>query len=1062
MTYIICTSLLCVLFSCSEDKHPSALNESEFFFSETLASISKDDSVFYIGTEDGDIIRFNLSDNQVEKFQTPFERIYKVLKDTASYWVGTRDMGLCRCKIEGTKFVPSQQHLIPSKGADYSVYDIFLHGQEVFVATSQGLFKVRGKNENNDTLKPLFPADASESPLQVCSFQSLDYDPDNLFCASDSGVLKINLQEDKVDILGPKVGVRNLVTCKGKDFLYAFTGDTILVIDNGKLVESIPLPSPAQLYYHEDSLGINYFFRDDNVLLVKDGDLHNPECFQTMDFRYPTRTKCNNIIVNDKNHSLLVCDHAISLVGHHQDVFSQEGDVKLVCTDKNKIYYLIGNSLFCQDWNGEEKNTPKAYQIKDLTGGTQNILLMEVLNDTLYYVDSDNHIFKTCLYDNYFKNSFFSLFSSDKDITPDSDNLKVLSIGKDNKNVYFGVRDGLLSIDLKKNIPVTTDNDTILTYITNFSLSADRNSLFFSTLNDGVFCQDSTVFRQISSTDSCKFIRDIEFINDTLLLLTNQKLYELKNSALEEKPLDLKGFSRLFALNGHVYGVRNYGIQDLETGVKFLSDIRFNPNACLAVGDTIIACSTNGAWLFNGTNNPETVKFEKSKLFSRTKLLILLTLLLAFVLLAWIYDRYRRKAHLLNQIKTFKNNEYIPDALKSRLEKLEKNKVNQKTLDAEFQTIKQQSIPYLMAAIVRQKMEMTEIDENESVELIGSSDKAINTHAFSTLSKQIEINQSWINDNKDRHENIKKLESLIDELPEIDLVTSGLKSRIGSDKKLKARWGGIIDFLKTKDTVSKIKKFIEEQRKSVEDVDEKNNLSVLFSEIKKEMEKLEQECENAEDMPKLMDNLALVYQRLQIAKSLRQIQIEMNERINKIESIIKEKKEQEKALKKINNKRATDIKVQDDDKRIKDDIKYKNQQLDNIKYDDKSKRMCELLSDLYEKIQKCVIDQGLLDVIFKDKGYQQTQDFKRERSVPEMAMAVLLSGVWKPISLLHICLNKSEKQLTACIDNSFKKIKEKYGEITKHADEHHACFAVLLEKIKEQEETIRVKMNIKP
>ena len=56
MRYTFLLLLGLFLVSCSEDKQSASLNESEIFFEETLASISKDnieENLFYIGTEDG-------------------------------------------------------------------------------------------------------------------------------------------------------------------------------------------------------------------------------------------------------------------------------------------------------------------------------------------------------------------------------------------------------------------------------------------------------------------------------------------------------------------------------------------------------------------------------------------------------------------------------------------------------------------------------------------------------------------------------------------------------------------------------------------------------------------------------------------------------------------------------------------------------------------------------------------------------------------------------------------------------------------------------------------------
>ena len=133
MRYTFLMLLGLFLIGCSEEKRSMSLNESEVFFEETLASISKDhlkDNIFYIGTEDGIVYIYNSENQHLEKITTAFDRIYKVVRDSAgNYWIGTRNMGLFCCDLKGDSLCVKKRHrrfYIPlkSKTTQYSASDI--------------------------------------------------------------------------------------------------------------------------------------------------------------------------------------------------------------------------------------------------------------------------------------------------------------------------------------------------------------------------------------------------------------------------------------------------------------------------------------------------------------------------------------------------------------------------------------------------------------------------------------------------------------------------------------------------------------------------------------------------------------------------------------------------------------------------------------------------------------------------------------------------------------------------------------------------------------------------
>ena len=614
----LCLSTL-LLTSCNEDKKLSTLNESELFFEETLSSISKDgidENIFYVGTEDGVVYIFNSDNQQLKKISTDFDRIYKVVKDTTDkepvYWVGTRNMGLFRCELKGNSFVRKEKYgrfFIPvaGKSSKYSAYDISVQAAGIYVATSHGIYKVpRMTEENDSTLISLSSGSNKKEPdsiRPVVAGNLQGYKDQYLFCACDSGLLRVDLSSDKLEKLTQQ-GIKNIVI--RNDSIYSLVGDAVVVTDHdGKGKKSFSLNLPAQIYYYDETTKINYFISNNSIQLVEDADLYNPYRYKVVHARRPIRTKCHNVMVNDLSHrqSLLVTTHSISRVGHHQDVFNSYGNVKLACADKDYIYYLIDTKIYRQ-----RKDEQKAFPFKDITKA-KDIRFMEVLNDELYYVDSNDEIYKASLYSNYFLNS---ICSWDNHIKQDPNKKKAITaIGKDDKNVYVGVRDGFRNLnEIDKDIPLvdpSTNTSIPDPFITKFVANGDKT--LFCTLNDGIFSGKDNSFTRIPGSNSYIFIRDMGIdsrMKNRLFLLTNHGFLQQEDSAFK-KNVDLSGYNRLLVLDStHVFGVPNFGIKNLCDSMEYFVDIQFNPMACLVVGNNIIAGSSNGVYVFSSNLSKKT------------------------------------------------------------------------------------------------------------------------------------------------------------------------------------------------------------------------------------------------------------------------------------------------------------------------------------------------------------------------------------------------------------------------------------------------------------------------
>jgi hypothetical protein len=904
-----CLTLLVSLFiflSCSEDYTSTSLNEAEIFFEETLASISKDDveeNIFYIGTEDGVVYIFNSDNQQLKKISTDFDRIYKVVKDTTDkelvYWVGTRNMGLFRCELKGNSFVRKEKYgrfFIPvaGKSSKYSAYDISVQAAGIYVATSHGLYKVpRMTEENDSTLISLSSESNRKEPdsiRPVVAGNLQGYKDQYLFCACDSGLLRVDLSSDKLEKLTQQ-GIKNIVI--RNDSIFSLVGDAVVVTDHdGKGKKSFSLKLPAQIYYYDETTQINYFISNNSIQLVEDADLYNPDRYKVVHARRPIRTKCHNVMVNDLRHrqSLLVTTHSISRVGHHQDVFNSYGNVKLACADKDYIYYLIDTKIYRQ-----RKDEQKAYPFKDITKA-KDIRFMEVLNDELYYVDSNDEIYKASLYSNYFLNS---ICSWDNHIKQDPNKKKAITaIGKDDKNVYVGVRDGFRNLnEIDKDIPLmdpSTNTSIPDPFITKFVANGDKT--LFCTLNDGIFIGNDSTFTRIAGSDTIAFIRDIgidPLFDNKAYLITNRGFYVQEDSTFR-KHRNISAFNRLVVLDSdHIFGVPNFGITNFCDSMDYFVDIQFNPMACLSDGNKLIAGSSNGVYVFSSdlskdvenrmvgtTRTYYRINFVEKDYFSRTNILFCIIIIIAILIGLWWYDRYsmsRRTIQTykdglvlrldeLNSVREHLNSDTTAeiDRLLSEVESIDvsgKKEAISKLRNLSLRIMELTGrVPALLMQILQdQIVHIKKSGLSEATNYIEKTNEAIQTHTLLRLGGQIKQNSQWLSEVQLILDKLSDYNALFASLPGITGVTDEIKKIIKSALSPKEKIIAIEEMMeKFNDSSSKgkIKAYLEGKielcNAAQRELDEKAKLYSILQQIQEDYHKLIDSVASDEDMTEVM------------------------------------------------------------------------------------------------------------------------------------------------------------------------------------------------------------------
>lgn len=644
-----------VLFSaCRHNSPENKLSESELFFYDKLSSISSDGDTFYIGTEDGLVYVYDSKENSMDTLFTDCSRIYKVVRDATTYdrevfWIGVRNQGLFRCVMTEDSLVTERKYEIPVKGLKYSAYDICVNGKDIFVGTSHGLFMVP-KDDSASELKPLALVNTKiSSPVVVNSLKKLG--DRYLFCASDDGLLRVDMEDLSVDTFFNNQKVYNIELRDSN--VYALMDKKLVVVDvDGKEEHSYPQEIPSKHYSYID--GSNFFIDNNYLLVVKDEYLDNPKQYKRVNLRRSVRIDCHNIVANDRlnNQMLLVTNNALFKIPHHLDVFNSIGNVRFVSIDGDYIYYLVGDRLFRQ-----KKDARVARHIMDMSKGVSH---MDVEDGYLYFVDNDRSLYKVKIRGSYFANSIMGfpdlICRFDKDVTAVE--------GFDN-SFYVGIRDSLVAVDKSgKNIDVSLYSDMtrkvkmVDPYITMFldcRMTASGDSLMFATLNDGIYCGAGTSFQMLPGSDRHSFIRDIVKSDNDTYVLTDK--YIARNDSVLWNSDTVNGMTRiLLAKDGSLYGLKEFGIMHLgdgseDSGHTYLRDIHFNPQAVASCDGKIYAGSSCGVFVFDSLRLEDgkeagfdVVQLELAPQFmSRVALSVLFCILIAIILFIWGYDRFKTK-----------------------------------------------------------------------------------------------------------------------------------------------------------------------------------------------------------------------------------------------------------------------------------------------------------------------------------------------------------------------------------------------------------------------------------
>lgn len=896
--FLVLFSFTILMCRCTEKTPILTLTESEFSFNEKLSSITKDDinpNIFYIGTEDGVIYRYNSDNNRIDTLNTPYDRIYKVYhsKDTETYWIGTRNQGLVRCELIGDSlFVENKAYTIPArnKARKYSTYDILELENEIFAATSHGLFVIKNVNDSAmQLLYPIISKSKQETLLPIVTSNIKLYNKNILYCVSDSGLLQINRGKEIFVSRIFRKPVKNLdITNKEIRFI---TGYHLYISDKeGKKLKSQSLEHPANFLFYNKSEGIHYLIGNSDVLLVKDIDLLNLSEYKYVPLKYNVRAStCHNIIADDPIHhqSLLVSEHSIVRIGHHQNVFNHVGKIDHISTDDKYVYYLAGTRLYRQEIKG--KDSLKAEHLCNLKNQSSVMSFMDVHHGYVYYVTADKkHIFKKQLK----SNPFLNLFSPESSLTNVLDK-EVTAIGKDEQNVYVGVRDGFQNVNKKEALnlytnPYNQDTSNICQAPFVTTIYPTKKKTLIGTLNDGLFEGEDGIFYRLKDYKET-FIRDVAVDNRDLYVLTNRKISKYNTTTDSVVSYEAQGYCKLL-IGSHLYGVKEHGIHDFNTGIDFFTDVQFNPQACAVITDKIYAGSCNGVYVFNelklDENGKETgyeiVEFSPEyELISFSTTVLLCILALLSLMVVYLYYRHyhirktipvlinegqekakeREKKESLEHIKSrlqarlqeqLKYKEFFDKEMSeeiyeinSKIQELGSDGVEKTQEDANKLNTAIQQLSFRVPTILNIKLEeqgkeIMNLTHGKRGTWINETENTRKGSDISEKAKQIESNKKIIEEEREAEQKLANYTSLYKGVIEIPNVTNEIiKNLQGSNDTPKKKLEIVekeIEKIKTAEVKGEFLRYITGKEKKIEEYKEKVDETSLYRDLLDQIE----------------------------------------------------------------------------------------------------------------------------------------------------------------------------------------------------------------------------------
>lgn len=929
----LCLILLFIITGCKETTTSRSLSEREFHYDDRLSTLSIDKNGYWIGGETGVI--WHIDGQNRKRFYTGLDRIYDIERDSNQsnqIWVATRNAGLQLWNIAGDTLIHKTTFEIPSKGSRYSPYSIEIIDNNLFVATSQGLFSMP-LNQQQQGLKPLYPIHINDTSRYYEPFlvNNLCHVGNKwLFASTQTGVISIDLPTKKIELRHKGENIRNVAIYDGKLYILSDKQLTIEGFD-GTESKTFSLPQSVLSFYKASS---TYYFITSSTILLSD----NLERFVSIPLRNNIPDNPHQIAIADDGNgfSILLTKNAIWRIPHHLGFFNANPPIIAACvSDKDLLYVNNQHELFRQK-AGEQVAT-KIYDFENDELPKE----MYANGEDIYYYNANNQLFRLNLGNHYLVNQ---LFKRPQLLAKPKTRITSMALLSHQSRILLGVQDYLLSIDTQNG-----KTDTIKAmnnrYITAFHQAQNSDDIYIATLNNGVFVEKGEQIKQVAGTQDKVFISSLLTYgqqNPQLLLLTNHHLQIQGTDSIRAD-----GSCRMFCINDSIIytipetGIHKYKIKGgrlIDSG-SFFADIHFNAQAGFILDNTLYIGSDLGVLQLTPDKEEaaEWVTFDDKVPSLQLIGIILFTLI---CILGIIFISYRR-----HQILTYCQLQMSKDDLRQRLEALESLKdklteVERNTLDSinnEIDSINissqslrtnneqfaklsariarlnrdtaLQMVKYLNDQIARIKQ--FEVYERDS--MVHDSEEARNTNNIEIIIEQCRRNEVWLNHIQELKERLNKIHRSTQDTLVLKGLNDGMKERLHhilNESKQHSVAEVYTDFIAVKNqyenifTPEGLKVIREYISESIEQLKKLEGYEVMTKALTDELQSIEKDIDNR-DRIVLLRLLQTIDNRINQIKQLKSLQQLMQEYAAVHENVVQEN--EERRMKKFNSKLFADI-----------------------------------------------------------------------------------------------------------------------------------------------------------
>jgi chorismate mutase len=754
-----------VFTGCQRKMTEKKLSQKVFTYEYLLSSISSDDHGYWVGGETGYICHVDHGERKT--YSTGLDRIYDVVRDDKHHnilWIASRNAGLQKWKITGSSLVLMNTYKMKGKGSNYSPYDILLLNDTIYLATSQGLYCMSIQKENNSELRLLYPFSSTTKERNFLPnpvIQLCPYKHKYLYAVTTDGLLRLSITSGRMKMLYRGQRIKYVYVKDNK--LSALTDKQLFYdIKDGRCHHKYNLDIPAFAYFMIE--GIHYFLGQSSLELSTD-----MKHFFTEDLGYEINSHAHNLFLADDGNgfSVLLAGNSEIHIPHHLDIGKTAYDIIAGCHNKDYIYLVTRHGRVYRQ-NGRKMEAEELCKLPE----DKVPLLMEAIDNKLYYVTASNKFCFLSLRSSYLLNQ---LFAKPKVLFQSSTHVTAMAALPYQKKILLGIQDELLRIDAN-----TGKIDTVKAmqgkYITSFYTSDNSNAVYICTLNDGVYYYSRGKIQLIKGTEKYSFIKGVELGNSydsDLFLLTNHQLLQRGGDRLKvdgNQSLYLIGDSLLYTLPQA--GVHCISLRDghlINKGTVY-GDIQFMASSSFLFQGRLYLGSDLGEACFNSSkrHSLQWITFNDHVI----SLQLLLTLLTIFIILCCslyflhrVYNKneinlvrqdttdLKRRIHILNLMIHYLG-PYEAEHVKNINQKIEtlniissrrKNIYKQLSeISAEITLLNRDAVLQIVKALEEQIQRIREIDYFDSEELVKKSKQAIESSDVNKIVAQFHQNKIWI------------------------------------------------------------------------------------------------------------------------------------------------------------------------------------------------------------------------------------------------------------------------------------------------------------------------------